>query len=272
MIALIDGDIAAYRAAVSTQRSLDWDDGDGPSVYANPTEAAKAAIETIRLWVDMAGCTKAMVALTGSGNFRKLIYPAYKSNRSGVERPVALYAVREAIAAAFPTVMVNGLEADDLLGMALTMPKNRGRAVCVTVDKDLRGVPGLHLNPIKEAHPTMVMEAEANRWWFTQALTGDASDGYPGCPGIGPKKAARYLDNWDGVSLGAAYDVLVDLFGFAALKAGLDPSETPLSIGEAPALTSLRVSRILRAGDYDKRTREVLLWHPTTPERLLLPT
>lgn len=257
MLALIDGDIAAYRAAAATQKSLAWDD-DAPTIWANPAEAIKSALETIRLWADAVGAHKSIVMLTGDGNFRKAIFPAYKSNRSGVARPVALKAVREAIKDAFQTAIVDGLEADDLLGMMLTTPRARGRAVCVTMDKDLRGVPGLHLSPLKDRQPVFVGEADANRWWFTQALTGDASDGYPGCPKVGPKRAAKLLEGWDGMDLAAGLEIVSTAFQGAGM-------------GHAEALTSLRVSRILRAGDYCKIKREVALWHPTTPEILKLP-
>jgi hypothetical protein len=37
---------------------------------------------------------------------------------------------------------------------------------------------------------------------------------------------------------------------------------------EADALTQARVARILRAQDYDKATKEILLWHPTLPIRI----
>ena len=75
-----------------------------------------------------------------------------------------------------------------------------------------------------------VTEEDANYNHLLQALTGDAVDGYSGCPGIGIKRASRLLDadaSWDSVI--AAYD-----------KAGLT---------EEDALVQARVARILRHGE-----------------------
>jgi DNA polymerase-1 len=261
MLALIDGDLAAYRASAATQKAIRFADDEEPSIWANPAEAIASALATIDLWVQGAGADKAMVFLTGDGNFRKAIYPAYKSNRSGVARPLALKQVREAIRDRYQTVTVDGLEADDLLGMTLTTPRMAGKAVCVSMDKDLKNVPGLHYNPAKDREPVFVMEAEANRWWFTQALTGDASDGYPGCPKVGPVKAERLLGDWDGVDLLDGYCRVSD--AFIGGKKFTDEAEAA-----GQAVTMIRLARILRHGDYDKHEKRHALWHPTTPEWL----
>lgn len=266
MIALIDGDLAAYRAAAATQTDINWGDGEPSTIHANPEEAVKAAIYTIKLWQETAGASKVLVCLTGRGNFRKSVYPLYKSNRSDKPRPLALKAVQQAIHDEFPTAVVDGLEADDLLGLALTSPKFMGKSVCVSMDKDLRTVPGLHLNPLKGSTPEFIGEAEANRNWFTQALTGDPSDGYPGCRSIGPVKAERVLSGWCGSELLMGWGRVIETF-----RKFTDGHEM---LGDMAALQMLRVSRILRDGDYNKATKEVRLWHPTTPESewLKLPT
>jgi 5'-3' exonuclease len=263
-VALIDGDIAAYRAAAATQTIIKWEDNDEPSVWANPTEAIKAAHTTIRLWGEAAGCSKLIVFLTGSRNFRKNVLPTYKSNRSSVARPVALKRVHAALKESFPFVLVDGLEADDLMGMTLTSPKSKGQAVIVSLDKDMRTIPGWHLNPSKDREPVQVTEAEANRFWFTQALTGDTSDGYVGCPGIGPKKAELILEGWDGEDLEEGFARLEGTF-MARLgrdkKSAIDPTLL-LCRAQADALAQLRMARILRHPDYDKRTETVTLWTP----------
>jgi len=77
-----------------------------------------------------------------------------------------------------------------------------------------------------------------------QALTGDSVDGYPGCPGIGPKRAERLLNketSWETVV--AAY-----------AKEGLD---------EEYALAQARVARILRWDEYNIKKEEVILWTPS---------
>lgn len=267
-VALIDGDIAAYRAAAVTQTAIKWEDNDEPSIWANPTEAIKAAHTTIRLWGEAAGANKLIVFLTGPLNYRKVVLPSYKANRSNVPRPVALKQVHAAIRESFNVVYLDGLEADDLMGMTLTSPKSKGQAVIVSMDKDMRTLPGWHLNPAKEREPVPVTLADANRYWFTQALTGDTSDGYVGCPKIGPKKASTILEGWDGLDLEEGFNRLHMTFAAQALKtlpedqARVDGFSLAASVD---ALTQLRVARILRDGDFNKRTNEVTLW---TPEHL----
>lgn len=264
MLALIDGDIAAYRAAAATQKSFSFDPDEEPSIYANPKEAIEVVMHTIRLWKETAGAKDVLVMLTGKANFRKSVYPLYKSNRANTARPVALTQVHEAIRNNFKTAQVEGLEADDLLGMMLTAPKATGRTICVSTDKDLRTVPGLHLNPAKDKQPVFVMEADANRWWMTQALIGDTCDGYPGCPGIGPVKAAKALEVWDGTNptegwglVCAAYrDKFIRDYGESEWI-----TENSLKV-YTEAMAQVRVARILRHGDYDKAKKEVILWTP----------
>ena len=266
MWALIDGDLAAYRASAATQASIDWGDGEAPSIHANPSEAIEAALHTIRLWVETADCNKVLVALSGHGNFRKAVLPTYKANRSGVARPVALQMVHQAIRDTFPTASVDGLEGDDILGLALTSPRLQGKAVCVSGDKDMRTLPGFHLNPARDRLPVWVSEAEANRFWMTQTLVGDACDNYRGCPKIGPVKAARLLEGWDGSDVLEGFSRVRG--AFVALQKGHHPDLDYTALLEAQAVQQARVARILRHGDFDKATRRVRLWHPTTPEFL----
>ncbi len=90
-------------------------------------------------------------------------------------------------------------EADDVMGVLATC----GQLECpliVTIDKDLRQVPGWHWNPDKEQWPTWVTEDQGVLLEHTQWLTGDATDGYAGITkcdasprGMGPKTALKWL-------------------------------------------------------------------------------
>lgn len=155
----------------------------------------------------------------------------------------------------YRTERLHGLEADDLLGILATTPPKYDDAIVVSLDKDLRTIPGRHLNPGKETEPVVVTELEADHSWLMQTLTGDTSDGYVGIPGVGPKKALKILMNTS--SLAAKWRRVVEAFRADKLT-------------EADALTQARVARILRRSDYDKDSKSVLLWHPTTPVPMLL--
>ena len=251
-LALVDGDIVAFRCAIAGQSDFDWGDG----VHSNHScaqSSADAACSLVDAWTSLAGCKDKLVTFTGKNNFRYRVLPTYKANRAGKVKPLAYTYTVEAITKRFPTQLVDGLEADDLMGiLATTLPKYQD-AVVLTIDKDLRGVPGTHMNPIKDKFPVEVTEAQADYYWLLQTLMGDVTDGYTGIPGVGPKKAEKILT---GVPT-------VPVMWAKVAKAYADAGLT-----EADALQQARVARILRRSDYDKATKEVLLWHPTTPVRL----
>jgi DNA polymerase-1 len=198
-----------------------------------------------------------VVCFTAADNFRKRVLPSYKANRTG-GKPLVYQDTVMAVEERFRTERIHGLEGDDLMGiLATTVPKYEG-AVSVTLDKDMRGYPGLHFNPLKDRQVRLVTLEAANRWWMMQTLMGDPTDGYSGCPGVGEKRAAAALDG--ARTLEALWRKVVETYRSKKLT-------------EKDALLQARVARILRREDYDRTTKEVLLWHPTAPERLsLLPT
>ncbi len=61
-----------------------------------------------------------------------------------------------------------------------------------SLDKDLKTIPGVH---IERGGLIDISQYEADHAFYMQVLSGDASDGYPGCPGVGPKRAADILKN-----------------------------------------------------------------------------
>ena len=252
-IALIDGDIVAHRAAAGQQKTVIWEAGEEPMIIANVAASREAAFQTIEAWMLLAKCNQAIVTFTGTHNFRKRVLPTYKAHRKGA-KPFAFADTVKAVSDRWATRRVDGLEADDLMGIMATSDKYRD-AVVVTIDKDLRGVPGRHLNPIRDQAPVVVTEAEADYTWLTQVLTGDATDGYSGLPKCGPVKAAKLLHGK--ASVDAMWRAIV-----GAYKVG--------GLTETDALAMARVARILRREDYDKTTKEILLWHPTTPIRIPL--
>jgi len=255
-VALIDGDIAAFRAAAACSKTFDF--GDGVIGQKNDfAGSADAAISTIDTWARLAKCKDVLVCFTGTHNFRRNVLPSYKANRTK-GKPATFQHTVEAVHERFETRMVDGLEADDLLGILLTTPGKYDDAVCCTIDKDLRTVAGRHFNPLKETKPVTIPQSYGDWFWMVQTLKGDAVDGYTGLPGCGEKTAEKILG-----SPGAPVEALWRF----VLKAYRDKKLT-----ETDALIQARVARILRRCDYDKQTKEVLLWHPSKTERLSLAT
>jgi DNA polymerase-1 len=187
-------------------------------------------------------------------NFRKYLDPHnYKSGRK--DKPDNYWDIVDAIEARHRWFRVEGLEADDLMGIAGTDP-SWGETVIVSIDKDMSTVPCRVFNPAKDIRPRHISEPMGDLFWMTQTLTGDATDGYKGCPKIGPVNAARILEE-AGTSLTERWRAVLDTFAAAHLP-------------PAHALLQARLARILRAGDYDKHRKEIKLWHLSDPVPLAL--
>ena len=101
--------------------------------------------------------------------------------QSGGRKPLALPAIREWMRTEFRTFHRPSLEGDDVMGILATSDKIiRGEKVIVSIDKDMKTIPGLVFNPSRDNEPRGVSVGEANYWHLFQALTGDQVDGYAG--------------------------------------------------------------------------------------------
>lgn len=132
--------------------------------------------------------------LTGKNNYRYEIAKTvpYKGNRKDAKKPKHYDALRECMTTRLGAVIVDGQEADD--EVAIRMTKEPDQYLLVGVDKDLRQIPGWHHNPHK-AQTEYIDEFQAYKSFCLQLLTGDRVDNIPGLEGIGPKKAAKALQD-----------------------------------------------------------------------------
>jgi len=243
--AILDGDIIAYRAAF-------WADTEG--IDELPGRIAK----DIQNWTPP-GVDTVYVAMScpRTHNYRRMLWPVYKQHRDDFKSPDSMKVSLECIYN-IPNVTVrcvNNLEADDLIGMLVS----EGRAIGVTVDKDLRQIPGWHWNPDKESEPVQVSGEEADKYFYQQWMTGDTTDNIWGLWKVGPAKAKKILDNtpkdqWD--------EVIMTMYkeeDWAKRPENKRPVEM---YREEFALSQARCVRILRTGDYDKDNHKVNLWVP----------
>lgn len=239
---LVDGDIWLHRACSVARESVTF--GEGEEIQKVNVAQAGAWFRTqMRALRDKLGTDNIVVALGDrERNFRKELSPTYKAQRAA-GKPAGFKALEEMVEAKMLVLRGPRLEGDDILGLALTKPGTQ--KVCVSIDKDLLQVPGWHYNPDKD-ELVEITPAEGATLHLFQTLTGDRVDGYPGCPGVGPVKAARILARdtataWDHVRL--AYE-----------KAGQT---------EEQALLQARLAFVLRQGYYNRATNEVKLWTPS---------
>lgn len=253
--ALIDADTLIYEAALGAERPIDWGNGLW-TLHAFLPEAISHFHDLLEAIKAETGATRLILALSDGddqGRWRNKVMPSYKSKRKRVRRPVVYAPLRAYCHEAYETFERPTLEGDDVLGILATHPVLvKGEKLVVSIDKDLKTIPGQHYNYGRKEF-FRVTEGDADYSHLFQTLTGDTTDGYPGCPGIGKVTAARLLEPClgdDGTfSTMNGWKIIVAEYK----KAGLS---------EEVALMNARVARICRHTDYDFNTKEVVLWTP----------
>lgn len=238
---LIDADILVYRSISSVEKETEWE----PDVWTLTTDlndAYEAFDEMLKNILDESPTPDFKMCFSDARNFRKELNPTYKGNRAGVRKPVGFKAFRQAIIDKYDGLIKPTLEADDVIGILATKPGTD--FIIVSADKDLKGIPGAHL---VNGYVENIGTHQADMFFFTQVLTGDQADGYPGCPGIGAKTAEKILSRPEARE--TPWEFVVEAYE----KAGLT---------EDDALLQARMARILRWTDWDSNKQEVKLWKP----------
>lgn len=238
---LIDADILAFQVASSQEQVYEF---NGEHVLHADLKAGIVEVENAIAWIiDHVDADGASLFLTGTNNFRKEVLPSYKANRVGARKPMILGGIREWMQENTRCFLEDNLEGDDLIGIHATMP-HKGERVIWSADKDLKTIPGLHWDA-DDGEIVEQLESNADRMFFMQALTGDPTDNYKGCPRVGPVKAEKILEGL--TTNEERWEAVLNAYQ----KAGLT---------EKDALTQARCARILRHGEYDFKTKEVKLW------------
>ena len=251
-VALIDGDILAYRAAASVEAPIKWDD-DQWTLHASLSDAKERALAHIEQIMHSTQANKALLAFSGAQPFRKMIYAPYKSHRQQ-RKPVVFpelvewFLSNELEERGIYGIRRQYLEADDIISMLCTSPPDPAiEFVVASIDKDFKQIPNVRIynwNDNTFARRT-ALEALKNK--YIQALTGDRADGYPGCPGIGPKSAETILE-------GATTNQ--DMWA-RVRDAFIAAGQT-----EDHAIVNIRMAHLLWDGEFDTEEMVVWLWSP----------
>lgn len=141
-------------------------------------------------------------------NFRHELYPQYKANRLVMpeDLSVQIEPLHHLIKLlGFPLYLKSGLEADDIIGTLALQFSGAGREVMIiSSDKDLTQLLGAHIrifDPMKnveinDAYLIEKLGVPSAKIIDFLTLTGDSSDNVPGIPGVGPKTAAKWLNEF----------------------------------------------------------------------------
>ena len=140
--------------------------------------------------------------------FRDDWYPDYKANRPPM--PDDLRSQIEPVHAAvraegFPLLMIDGVEADDVIGTLATQAGCAGiRTVISTGDKDMAQLVNPQVSLVNTMSNELLDQAGVlakfgvapDRIIDYLSLIGDTVDNVPGVPKVGPKTAAKWLDEY----------------------------------------------------------------------------
>jgi len=208
---LLDGHALMYRAHFAFIGR--------PLINSKGVNTSAAMGFTRTLWDLMSSQKPTHIAVSfdlSTPTFRHEMYAPYKANRE--DQPEDITAATpyiEAIIKAFkiPVVTADGYEADDVIGTLARQAAEEGYTVyMVTPDKDFGQLVSDKIFLYKPARQGDGIEIQGvpeilEKWGIQRVeqvidmlgLQGDSVDNIPGIPGIGPKTAAKLLEQYDTV-------------------------------------------------------------------------
>ena len=147
--------------------------------------------------------------------FRTEEYSDYKANRSTspAEFSGQLSLIKEVLAALrIATIEKDGYEADDVIGTLTTQALAEGFEVLIcsgdrdsfqlVTDRCTILYPSRGVSEMARIDPDAVLDrygVAPDRYPEIAALVGETSDNLPGVPGVGPKTAAKWINQYDGL-------------------------------------------------------------------------
>jgi DNA polymerase-1 len=178
----------------------------------HPTGAIKGVIAMIRrLDLDFPG-SKIVVVFDAKGKtFRNDLYPAYKANRPPMPEDLAVQIepIHQIVRhMGLPLLIVDGVEADDVIGTLAFEATHKGIDVVVsTGDKDMAQLVSAHVTLINTMNNTHMDTAGVEEKFGVTpaqiidylALVGDKVDNIPGVNKCGPKTAVKWLQEYQNI-------------------------------------------------------------------------
>ncbi|MEM9623637.1 MAG: DNA polymerase I, partial [Pseudomonadota bacterium] len=232
---LVDGSSYLFRAYYALP--------DLQTTSGQPTGAVRGVIAMIRkLAKDFTGSTVVVVFDASGKTFRDDLYAEYKANRASMPDDLReqIQPIHDIIRAmGLPLLVVPGVEADDVIGTLAAQATEAARETIIsTGDKDMAQLVSEHVTLVNTmTETTMDSQGVVDKYGVPPeliidylALMGDSSDNIPGVPKVGPKTAAKWLNQ---------YGSLDDVMGHA--------DEIKGKVGEnlRASLTQLPLSRTL---------------------------
>ncbi|WP_231408871.1 DNA polymerase I [Ralstonia solanacearum] len=198
---LVDGSSYLYRAYHALP---DLRNGEG-----FPTGAIYGIVNMLRkLRNDYPAKYSACVFDAKGKTFRDELYPAYKEHRAPMPDDLRqqIEPIHEAVRAlGWPILVVDGVEADDVIGTLAERAAREGiRTVVSTGDKDLAQLVNDHVTLVNTMSNETLDPAGVQAKFGVPpekivdylSLIGDTVDNVPGVPKVGPKTAVKWLSEY----------------------------------------------------------------------------
>ena len=173
------------------------------------TSAVMGFVNTLNEILTKEQPTHIGVAFDHGKTFRDEAFPAYKAQREETPEDIraSVPVIKQIISAMhIPVLQVDGFEADDVIGTLATKAGKAGiTTYMLTPDKDYGQLVSDNVFMFRPRHgggyetmgPAEVCQkydlASTSQVIDLLALMGDSADNFPGCPGVGPKTAAKLI-------------------------------------------------------------------------------
>ncbi|HMK14183.1 MAG TPA: 5'-3' exonuclease H3TH domain-containing protein, partial [Burkholderiales bacterium] len=198
---LVDGSSYLYRAFHALP--------DLRSSRGEPTNAIHGVLNMLRrLRREYKADYIACVFDAKGKTFREDQYPQYKANRPAMPEDLAVQIepLHECIRAlGWPLLVIDGVEADDVIGTLTTLAAREGiKSIVSTGDKDLAQLVNPRVMLVNQMSNEKLDEqgvvakfgVEPSRILDYLTLIGDSVDNVPGVNKVGPKTAAKWLSQY----------------------------------------------------------------------------
>lgn len=200
-IVLVDGSSYLFRAFFALPELR--------TSKGQPTGAVRGVVSMIRRLIkDYAGSPIAVIFDAPGKTFRDDMYSEYKANRESMPDDLRdqIQPIHDIIRAmGIPLLMVAGVEADDVIGtLAQQATEARRHTVVSTGDKDMAQLVTGHVTLVNTMTETTMNASGVNEKFGVPperiidylTLVGDSVDNIPGVPKVGPKTAAKWLNQF----------------------------------------------------------------------------
>jgi len=179
----VDADLVLYASCYANE--------DNPLSYC-----LNAITKTVERIIKRTEADTCILYLTGKGNYREAVatISPYKAGRP--PKPTHFQEAKDFLINKKGALLVEGMEADDMLGIMASQMEEGDKYILASYDKDLDMIPCTHYvwsSKKREERWYEVEDPAGMRFFYTQLLTGDSTDNIAGLFKMTGKKAMKKI-------------------------------------------------------------------------------